>query len=118
MNKSKVRCWPVRNYHGNVESDTLYLAYPEDNSGYSLISCLRCGHIYSVSVAREVYVGPVLSEKLKSLTCTSCGMLLAESAAPYPDQYVSNGVVIQFDRPIELPDDENSVILEFDEIYS
>lgn len=116
--KSKVRCWSVENWRGKDAPDVLHVTYPEDNSGYDLISCLKCGHVYSASVTKAVYVGPPLWDKLKGMRCISCGVLLEQSAHAYPDKYLSDGVVFEFARPLEIPSVEDSVVLDFDEIYS
>ena len=118
MTKSRVRCLRVENWHGKKVLDVLFITYPEDNSGHDLISCLRCGHIYSVSVAKQVYVGPDLREKLASTYCLGCGAVLAETSAPYPDKYRSGDEIISFLRPAEIPSDEAFMVMEFDEIYS
>lgn len=65
MQKSLVRCWKIINWQRNNPNE-LFLSYPEDNRGHSLISCLKCGHIYAVSESRRVYRGPALQEKLKN----------------------------------------------------
>lgn len=116
--KSKVRCWSVENWRGKDKPDVLHLTYPEDNSGYDLISCLNCGHVYSSSVARAVYVGPPLRDKLKGMRCISCGVPLNETAHAYPDKYFSDGTIFEFRRLREMPPDDDSVVLDFDEIYS
>ena len=118
MTKSKVRCWRVENWRGIAEPDVLHISYPEDNSGFDLISCLKCGHVYSASVSKAVYVGPELQEKLKGMRCISCNSPLYESVAPYPNKYLADNVIVEFQRPVEMPSDEDSVVLEFDEIYS
>lgn len=118
MMKSKVRCWLVENWRDEGTPDILHVTYPEDNSGYDLISCLNCGHVYSASVAKAVYVGPPLSDKLKDIRCISCGVSLGQSAYSYPDKYLYDGVVFEFTRSLEMPSDDDSVVLDFDEIYS
>lgn len=117
MNKSQVRCWLIPNWSGKGKCDEIYISYPEDNSGHDLISCLRCGHIYAVSIIKKVYVGPNLEQKLDGLCCVECGEDLRKTYALYPEQYMSNGEIVNFKRPNEIPPDSNSVVMEFDEIY-
>jgi hypothetical protein len=82
-----------------------------------LISCLNCGHIYSVSVATIVYVGPDLQNKLKSIECLECGSNLCKTFSPYPERYFTESGVLRFERPSVIPPDSESFVKEFDEIY-
>ena len=119
MKKSLVRCWAVSNPRPGIHTvDSLWTTYPEDNTGHRLISCLNCGHVYAVGVASMVYVGPPLDEKLKELKCISCGRGLSETCAPYPESYVVDGGIVHFERQRTIPPDAESVVKEFDEIYS
>jgi hypothetical protein len=79
---------------------------------------LRCGHIYSASVIKQVYIGPDLKQKLTAMCCVDCGAALTETVAPYPEQYLSSDGVMNYQRPTEIPLDEESVVVDFDEIYS
>ena len=117
MNKSKVRCWQFEDWHKHGICDKIYVTYPEDNAGFDLISCLHCGHIYSASVAKQVYGDQPLVEKVKNINCIECGNKLSETYHSYPDKYLARGVVHTFERPTEIPSDDSSSILEFDEIY-
>jgi hypothetical protein len=78
---------------------------------------LSCGHIYSASVIKQVYFGPGLKQKLAAMCCVKCGAALTETVAPYPEQYLSSDGVISYQRPTEIPSDEESIIVDFDEIY-
>ncbi len=118
MKKVQVRCWKVS--HPRPESsevDELFITYPEDNSGHSLITCLTCGAIYAVTVAKEIYVGPPLAEKLLSCLCSMCGSLLANNWRDYPETYVVNGQRFSYERAVVVPPDEESSVEEFDGIY-
>ena len=101
-----------------IRDSILYIAYPEGNDGYDLISCLRCGHIYSASVAKQVYSGSDLMRKLEGIQCANCGGELSETAAPYPEKYLSLDGVKEYQRPAEIPPERTSTKMEFDEIYS
>lgn len=116
MNTVQVRCWRIR---VPGRGDGVLITYPEDNQGHSLISCLRCGTIYAVTVAKEVYVGPPLDQKLKGLECIGCGAPLAETQAPYPERYRDEGGnVCEHQRSELIPNDEDSMVVEFPDIYS
>ena len=118
MNKVSVRCWEVNNYGTDKGTPhSLYITYPEENSGHDLITCTKCGAVFAVTVAKEVYVGPPLKEKLMGMSCLSCGASLDKNFAYYPDTYVVNGELYSFERPQEIPSDEDSVVKEFDGIY-
>lgn len=118
MKKVNVRCWEVRIFRqGNDSPDILYVTYPEDNNGYDLITCLKCGKIYAVNVAIEVYVGPSLREKLRNIKCIECGESLGENYAFYPSNYVAGGNIFNYEKSLEIPLVENSIIKEFDGIY-
>ena len=117
MKRSMVRCWKLDVWRNKKTPDEIYISYPEDNSGYDLLSCLNCGHIYAASVATQVYVGPPIQEILKRTSCLDCGKSLEETASPYPDKYLTKDGVMIFSRPVEIPLDEESTIKEFDELY-
>ncbi len=118
MKKIDVRCWQIEQQRpGSTEVDTLFISYPEDNSGHSLITCLTCGEIFAVTVAIEVYVGPPLEQKLQTLTCPSCGTALRENWTSYPEKYVSSGHLYTFHRRELIPPDESSMVKSFYGIY-
>ncbi|MBS3955316.1 MAG: hypothetical protein KGZ88_20390 [Methylomicrobium sp.] len=118
MNKVLVRCWELESYQsGVIKPHILYITYPEDNSGHDLITCMECGEIYAVTVVKEVYIGPPLSEKIKELKCVRCGRALDGNYSYYPERYVFDGNSYSFNRPKELPDDKLSIVKEFYGIY-
>jgi DNA-directed RNA polymerase subunit N (RpoN/RPB10) len=118
MNKVLVRCWEVEVHRQGAQTpDCLLITYPEENSGHDLITCLQCGQIYAVTVAKEVYVGPPLLQKILDLQCVNCGAPLAHNYAPYPETYVVSGARHSYHRATELPSDESSVIKELYDIY-
>lgn len=113
MSTVKVRCWKINN-----GGDEIFITYPEGNAGHELITCLNCGQVYCVNVAKRVYIGPSLPEKLAEMTCINCKQDLAENWAYYPETYVVDGSVKTFERPSMMPDDSESLVKEFPEIYS
>lgn len=119
MKLRQVRCWNVENHRAVVEkTDVLYITYPEDNNGYDLISCLHCGQIYAVDVSKMVYVGPGLEELIKTVKCISCGRNLSETYAQYPEKYLSGDrTICEYEKPLRIPSEEDSVIIEFPSIY-
>lgn len=119
MNMEAVRCWWVEN--GRPKSgtiDRLFITYPEENSGHDLITCLTCGQVYAVSIAKEVYVGPPRPEKLRGMKCVNCSSPLHENYATYPETYVVDGVQYRFTRDDEIPPDSMAIVKEFYEIYA
>lgn len=117
MKKVKVRCFQI--HLNTVLQDQLYIAYPEGNAGYDLISCLNCGQVYAVDVEKSVYIGPSIEEKLKELKCIKCQAELANTHSNYPEKYLGcDGKIYLYTRETEMPVDENSIIKEFPEIYS
>lgn len=114
MERTKVRCWEI-DVNGR---DRVFITYPEDNYGHDLISCLNCGAIYAASVFKQVYHGPPLSEKLKEINCWKCNELLANTYNLYPDKFLSiSGEIKSFDRLLQIPLDEDSLVEEFYSIY-
>ena len=97
--------------------DKLFITYPEDNSGHSLITCLTCGALFAVTVATEVYVGPPLNAKLDAVMCPKCGIRLSDNLAYYPETYVIEGRVHSFERSCSLPPNDELTVEEFDGIY-
>ena len=113
MNDVSVRCWDMP-----AGNDKIVITYPEDNAGYGLGICLKCGVIYAVDVAKEVYIGPPLFEKLKALSCQGCGSDLSLTWASYPETYrTAAGTVASFCRPMEIPDARLSRVCAFPSIY-
>jgi hypothetical protein len=118
MNKVQVRCWRLEQSRpGTSEPDHLLITYPEENAGHSLITCLKCGAVFAVTIAKEVYVGPPLEAKLKTMHCSTCGLILGGNSAAYPETYVINGTAFTAHRPFEIPRDEDSLVEEFEGIY-
>lgn len=118
MKKVSVRCWEVTNYStGKDTPHRLYISYPEENGGHELITCIKCGAIYAVTVVKEVYTGPSLIEKLRDLTCMNCGGALSGNFAYYPETYLADGEIHSFKRSQEIPPAEDSIIKEFYGIY-
>lgn len=116
MNKVQVRCWRI---HVPDRKEDLLITYPEDNQGHGLISCLDCGAVYAVTVAKEVYVGPPLEEKLKGVKCVGCGALLTDTQAAYPERYRDDGGnVREYERSELIPNDEDSTVVELPDVYS
>lgn len=99
------------------KEDRVLITYPEDDCGHQLISCLNCGKIYSVSTSKMVYQGPSLDQKLKGLKCVQCGNDLSATYHNYPEKYLSDQTVVNFEHPMQIPDDSESFVLEFDEVY-
>jgi len=113
-----VRCWIIENYQmGRSSPDELFITYPEDNAGHDLITCLNCGEVYAVSVDQEVYIGPPLKEKVKNLSCDSCDKPLEGNYAYYPETYLKNGRMYSYQRPLEIPGEDSSIVKEFKGIY-
>ena len=119
MKSEPVRCWPISlvNSAGELE-DSHWITYPEDNQGHDLIICTNCGHLYAVNVARMVYLGPPLEEKLKVLFCLQCSAPLSRTARVYPETFRDKtGFLRTSTRPREMPADDQSVVRDFDQIY-
>jgi hypothetical protein len=111
MKSEKVRCWEIRK--------GVLITYPEGNLGHELITCLRCGLIYSVNVPRKIYVGPPIEDRLKGLHCMKCGSSLLTTWAYYPEKHLNeHGEITEMKRPEEIPPENQSMVVEFPELYS
>jgi hypothetical protein len=64
-----------------------------------------------------VYVGPPLEERLASLKCIECGKNLGSHFVKYPEHYLVGKKIYEFERSLIIPDDRDSLVVEFDEIY-
>lgn len=118
MNKVLVRCWKLENYRpGRSAPDELFITYPESNNGHELITCTNCGEIYAITVVKEVYVGPPLAEKIRDMKCVKCGKKLEENFSYYPENYISDGQRIAYQRSTMIPDDNQTLVKEFYGIY-
>lgn len=120
MNKSRVTCWKIEGYNQNLKKwEDHLISYPEDNSGFDLITCLSCGQVYSASVTNQVYFGPALEELINHIHCIQCGKELKNNVAPYPETFIGEDMSMgHIDRPQNIPADENSIIVEFPELYA
>ena len=118
MSKVKTRCWRVQAWRpGKTAPDDLLVTYPEDNSGHSLLTCLSCGALYAVTVAKEVYVGPDLETQASRTSCWQCGRSLARNWAHYPETYIADGGQHTYRREREIPPDTESIVEEFEGLY-
>ena len=119
MKTVKVRCWNIQTF--SAEKGTvvhLLITYPEENMGYRLVLCNNCGQIYAVDVSKEVYVGPPLEQKLSNIRCIKCDISLVGNTLEYPDNYISdNGEVGRFERGSQMPNEDESVIIELPSVY-
>lgn len=116
MEKVKVRCWIMYDKIGD-HNIQLYVSYPENNYGHDLITCLSCGQVYAITILDEVYKGPDRKEKLEMMKCIKCNKKLSDTYSNYPEQYLYNGNIHVFNKPIEIPNDADSVVIEFPSIY-
>lgn len=115
MNRVLVRCWPVELYQPRRR---VYVTYPEGSSGHNLWSCIECGEIYAANVAKEIYIGPPIMEKLAQLSCKSCGAGLEKTARQYPQNHLASNKELQsYDVPRTVPKDIESRVMEFWGIY-
>lgn len=118
MKHVSVRCWRVQNYRpGKATPDELWITYPEGSAGHDLITCLRCGTVFAVTLALAEYVGPDLKTKLKETLCSGCGSPLDGHWAAYPETYIAEGKEYRFERDRMLPPDDESIVREFEGIY-
>ena len=53
-----------------------------------------------------------------TLSCSQCGEMLCRSGKQYPETFRdSNGVVLAYERPREIPADGLSVVRDFEQLY-
>ena len=113
MNSEKVRCWRVG------PKGELFITYPEGSMGHDLICCNSCGDVYAVNIAKQLYIEPNLNQQLAGVRCLRCRNLLAGNWSQYPENYVGkDGQLCQFERSPEIPNQGDSLIKEFFEVFS
>jgi len=118
MKKELVRCWPINGYEKEgIDREGLFITYPGDNIGHDLIICMTCGFVYAVPLDKEIYVGPLRNEQVKSINCINCGDSLENNTEIYPDTYWTDNVFCKFDRRLYVPVDEESILREYFSIY-
>lgn len=112
----KVRCWK---FHVSCAPNGVLLAsYPTSNWGHDLYICAKCGYVYAVSIELQVYLGPPIEDVIEKKKCSGCQTLLAKSIHIYPDTFVAkDGSLKKWERPFEIPRAEDSLILEFEDLY-
>jgi hypothetical protein len=116
--KGQVRCWKLHVPYAGGE-DEILITYPEGHYGHKLISCIKCGQVYAAAIEDELYHGPSLEERVRSVSCIGCHSPLEETYAPYPEKFrSSNGEICDYNRPKIIPDDDESVVVELPDIYS
>ncbi len=114
----KIRCWKLKVYCGEKEQE-IYITFPENEMGYKLISCLKCGKIYSANITKEIYIGPDIETLMSNISCEECGSNLGINGALYPEKYLGlDKLTHEYKRSLEIPDDKDSIICEFPELYS
>ena len=97
----------------------LFITYPEGNAGHRLICCKSCGYVHAVNVTKQIYIEPDLEKHLSCVPCVKCGKYLAGNWVLYPESYVDEaGKIRSFKRPDQIPDDADSIIVEFPEVFS
>ena len=117
MKKLTTRCWKRRSVLSDESSTILYYTIPEHSYGCELISCLNCGEVYAYDVMAPLYIKP-LEGVLEETNCIKCNKKLSETSRPFPDVYLGeDGKVYKFVRRA-TPNDENSIIHEFWDLYS
>lgn len=113
MKTEQVRCWKVGT------SNNLFITYPEGDMGHRLICCKNCGKVHSVNVAKQLYIQPNLDKHLKVVKCLGCGKILAENWAYYPENFIDEcGHIRNFERPNQIPNDTDSIIVEFPGVFT
>lgn len=95
----------------------LYLTFPDYGMGHHLMICMNCGEIYAVDICKELYCNESLQDRLDISSCASCNSSLSETCRPYPNTYLYDGQVFQFDPPTIYPDNEESFLIEFYSLY-
>lgn len=113
MKTEQVRCWKVG------RGGELFITYPEGDMGHRLICCKSCGKVHAVNVAKQLYIAPDLETHLSGVQCAKCDKPLAENWAYYPENYMDeSGQLQNFNRPNQIPDDVDSIVAEFPEVFS
>lgn len=113
MTTEQVRCWKVG------MNGELFITYPEGDMGHRLICCKSCGEVHAVNVAKQLYIEPDLDKHLSSVECSKCGKTLARNWEYYPETYLDeNGQIRGFERPYQIPNDADSIVAEFPEVFS
>lgn len=96
----------------------VFATYPSGNCGHFLYICVSCGHIYAVDIEEKVYWGPPLEELLSFKRCSVCDTLLLGSICFYPETFIDvEGLKRAWERPREIPPLEDSLILDFENLY-
>ena len=112
MKTDKVRCWRLDG------DEDLFISYPEGDKGHRLICCNRCGQVYSVNILKQIYIEPDLNTQLAKIHCIKCHENLAGNWSEYPETFFrKDGKVGHISRPLEIPPDETSIVVEFPAVY-
>jgi len=113
MKTEQVRCWKVG------MNGELFITYPEGDMGHRLICCKSCGEVHAVNVAKQLYIAPDLETHLSGVQCAKCHRNLAGNWVYYPEKYIDErGHVQSFERPTQIPDDADSIVAEFPDVFS
>lgn len=113
MNTEQVRCWKMG------MNGELFITYPEGDMGHRLICCKNCGEVHAVNVAKQLYIEPDLDKHLDNVKCSKCGEMMTGNWAYYPENYMGeDGQMRSFERPRQIPNDADSIVAEFPEIFT
>lgn len=70
-------------------------------------------------MAKQLYIEPDLDKHLSNTQCVGCGNNLVGNWDFYPENYVDeDGDLQQFERSQVIPDDGDSLVVGFPEVFS
>lgn len=113
MKTEQVRCWKTG------MNGELFITYPEGDMGHRLICCKICGEVHAVNVTRQLYIEPDLEKHLSGVQCSKCGKRLDGNWMYYPEHHVDeSGQIRCLERPRQIPNGADSIVVQFPEVFS
>ena len=118
MNKRQVRCFQGYAQVGNRFNFEVYYTVP-DFYYTPLYICMACGEIFCADQEDIDYSKMDFDSVVAEKQCPKCSKPLAGLLKPYPNFFrTEEGDIGQFDVPRLIPDDSQSLVIEFWNLYS
>ncbi len=112
MKIMQVRCWEDKASPISGVYITVYVTRPDMGQGHRLLMCMRCGKIYAVNIANELYSKKSVENTMAQYSCLQCQHTLAGCLVDYPACYWWEGGVYQHEIEDRCPPDSDSLLVE------
>jgi len=118
MNRTAVKCFKGYAQVGMRFNNEVFYTLP-DYYHTRLFTCLCCGTILCADQEDLDYSGISFDATVGSRNCPECSSPLAKTITPYPQSFrLEDGTIGHFEPSRQIPDDKDSLTVEFWDLYS